>query len=491
MALIQCAGCQSKFDVSGMAPGVKFKCGTCGAVLQLPGGEKPPRRPSPRPAAKPAAPRRPAAAKPTTPRRPAAATARPSSRRPEPRKPRRGAAVAATSQPASRSRRSRRGADHEDDLSRGPNLTLLLGGIGAGAILIVVLVLAFVGGEPPVEPEHGPAAEEQEQEQVAPPAPAPKTLAEQTLEMKLEILGAGAAKNLVRLESLHGDAVRLPSKENSDLAARTALKVNGETQWAREALGYRRYTGQTLPDEDDFVMYPTPDYKACLAAKEEGWVTAERYADLEKAEARFLAHQKKVDTDAHYRKVCQYRGMIAKHPIFASWDYTTVECRPYLVFVQKSDDPKQAAKLGEKAQEKAAIFRRLYDTFYETFGGSYGLPKLESDVYEKDVILRAWVFADRKSFDKYHKSIGRPMGNNVGAYYSPADQWMIIPEGVAKGMKVPGQDMDTNVTIHEATHQLIHCLTKMLVEKDLGEELVWTDSRLGSKSHWFQEGIAE
>jgi hypothetical protein len=379
--------------------------------------------------------------------------------------------------------------DDVDEKPRGPNLAIILGVVGTAAVLIVVLIATLSGGEVPEDPNGTPMAHETPEP--APPAPKQKTLAERTLDLKLAVLAAGEEKDLSRLKKLHADASLLPTKDVSKLAVETALKVDRQAAWAREALGFVRYTGEAIPGEDDFVMYPTPDYKILLAAKKECWVTAERLAELKEAEARFLEHQRKVETDAHYRKVCHYRGMVALHPIFASWEYTTVECRPYLVFVQKSSDPMKAAKLGERSREKAAIFRRLYDTFLETFGEGYDLPRLESDVYENDVILRAWVFADRASFDRYHRSIGKPMGKNVGAYYSPQDQWMIIPEGVGGGMKVPGQDMDTNVTVHEGTHQLIHCFTKMIVEKESGEELVWTDRRLSSKSHWFQEGMAE
>jgi hypothetical protein len=200
-----------------------------------------------------------------------------------------------------------------------------------------------------------------------------------------------------------------------------------------------------------------------------------------------MAHYERIKNDAHYKNVWHWRTLVSKHAVFKDYKYITVEEGPYLIFIEDPDDPNKLAALKKKAERSAKIFKHLYKVFLDTFQEPFGLPELESDD-ENDVILKAWLFASRESFDHYQNTIRNPLPPGVAAYYSPATQWMLVPD---RGGDPTGEGFNTGVYFHEGTHQLIHQYSKWLVEKDLGEEINWTDPRLDSDAQWWQEGIAE
>ncbi len=458
MHAVQCPRCSSTFDVSRLEPGSVFICGSCRTELTVP----------PRGAPAPAAP---AARKP---RRRAPVNVTPV-----------GPSPAASPRPraTSSSRRSnpRRAGPRRasPDTGGSSRLPLILVGAGAvAAVIAIVLVFVFSGeSDPDTVIANEPATD------------TGPTFAEQvgTLEDKLlEYSG-----NTMELERIHGEAKTLKASGLARKAAEQALRLDEQLAWAHLEMGHVKFDASDLPDEDA-VVYTTPDWDMLLAAQQEGWLSADRQAELTEAKDRFRAHMERLKSDGHYKRICMWQSNVAKHPVFSHYNYTTVEEGPYLIFIQKSDDRRKAAQLEEMAKRKAAIYRCLYKTFLDRFGERFKLGPLHSKNFKDDRVLKAWIFADRKSFDEYHKYIGMPMGDNVGAYFNPVDQWMIIPNEVGGGIgNIGNQNMDVNVSFHEGTHQLIHYYTKRLVQKAVGEEISWTDSRLNSNSHWFQEGVAE
>jgi hypothetical protein len=415
-------------DVSHLSPGTAFVCGSCGQQLTVPGAA---------PAPAPAGARRPA---------------------------RRERGGYASRRPAARPR---------------SNTPLILAGIGlVTAVVVVVLILAF--SRKSETPERTTP--------VATPPRQPSTL-ERVNALRVRYLSG--EKDPAELRAVHLEAKELGVTDLAEKAARAALECDDGLAWAHEALGHVRYDPTGLPDDDE-VMYPTEDWDLVQAAAREAWLTPERATEVAKAKGRFLEHMKKLETDGHYKKVCHWRVSIRKHPVFRDYDYKAVEAGPYLIFIQHSDDDKKAKAAAKIAKHRAAVFTCLYERFMKEFGERFGLEPLQSKVFEKDVILKCWVFSDRKAMDKFHEKVFRPIGANVAAYYVPHEQWMMIPVGAAGNIpKIGGQDMDTNVCLHEGTHQLMHHVTKRIVEEELGEEISWTHPRLNPTSVWFREGLAE
>jgi hypothetical protein len=108
--------------------------------------------------------------------------------------------------------------------------------------------------------------------------------------------------------------------------------------------------------------------------------------------------------------------------------------------------------------------------------------------------LKVFTFFNEESFKKYQEDIRMPLPDGVRAYYSPMNQWIILFEGrgFEQTARADASSFNVNKTIHEGVHQLIHAFTKATVEKALGgESLSWTDPRVHSRLHWFQEGMAE
>jgi hypothetical protein len=354
----------------------------------------------------------------------------------------------------------------------------MLGGIGA--VVVIVIVVAFVafgsgddGVTPPVDdgtPEISRA----------------ETLANLGRQIN------GASNDLARLEELFREAEKLGATDLMEKAAQWAEKIRPDLPWVNKGLGRVLFDGSGLPDEDE-VLHPTDDWKFLMTMKEKAWLTPKEAEEVAAAKKRFLEHRRQLETDGHYRRIMKVRTSVQLHPVFKDFRYETLEKGPYLIFLESTDDPKKAEKVRELADLKGRIFDCLYETFLAQFGKQLELPRLESKDYDDDVILKCWVFANRKSFAKYNEMVGMGSSQGIGAYYNPADQWMIIPTGAAgvAGMKVEGQDMDTNVSLHEGTHQLMHHFTKKILEAETGEELSWTNPRLMSNAMWFREGIAE
>jgi hypothetical protein len=367
---------------------------------------------------------------------------------------------------------------HEPAPTNPPNrLPLIVAGAGGGlVILLIVLILVLSNSsEPPIVAES--------------PAAAGPTLAEQIGALNDRMLSHSS--DPAELLVIHREARALKAFGLAHKVAVQAIEIDANLAWAHEELGDVKFDGSGLPSEDE-VLYPTEDWDLLQAAIKEGWQSKERQEELAAARERFLAHMKRLKEDAHYLRIRQVLMNVEKHPVFSDYEYQAIEERPYLIFVQKSADKQKAAQLEKKAKEKAAIYRCLYQTFNDRFAKPFGLSSLCSDVFAKDCVLKIWIFADRESFKRYHEYIGIPMDDSVAAYFSPTDQWIIIPEGgFGASGKIGNQNMDVNVSFHEGTHQLIHYYTKQLVEKATGEEVSWTDHRLESKSHWFQEGVAD
>jgi hypothetical protein len=446
MQAVQCPRCSSTFDVSTLEPGSRFICGSCRTELTVPSRAHPP----------------------------AALPARPVVQRRAP-------ATAGPAGPRATPGGGRTGRHHAAPTSKDPSrLPLILAGAAGGVIVLVIALLLVFSGD------SAPAPERANQSPQAPRAP---SLAEQIEQLDGEILAH--SREAAQLERIHVQAKKLQALGVARKSAEQALRLDDRLAWAHQEMGHVKFDPTGLPDEDA-VLYLTPDWDLLQSAQKEGWLTPARQSELAAAKERFAEHMKRLEADGHYKRICMWKGSIAKHPVFAKYEYTTVEEGPYLIFIQKSDDQRKAARLKELALQKAAIYRCLYQTFLDRFGERFKLGPLRSSDFAEDRVLKAWIFADRKSFDEYHQMIGMPVGENVGAYYFPTDQWMIIPDEVAGGVGAAGnQNMDINVSFHEGTHQLVHYYTKRLVERACGEEISWTDSRLDSNSHWFQEGLAE
>ena len=135
------------------------------------------------------------------------------------------------------------------------------------------------------------------------------------------------------------------------------------------------------------------------------------------------------------------------------------------------------------------VLTALYRDFRNVFGKHFEMPEVKSFDQASMRTLKLWTFFSVKSFQEYQEKLRMPLPPGVAAYYRPANQWITLFESPGGGGG--GSDFNINKIFHEGTHQLVHLYTKVLIEKKIGDEILWDDPRTHSRLHWFQEGIAE
>jgi hypothetical protein len=416
--------------------------------------------------------------------------------------PRRSSPAAPPAAGGRASRRDRRGAGPETRKKN--NTPLILGVAGGGVVVVIILIVVFaMGGKkrPGVTPvAGGGGASMAGGGGVAPPPP---TAADKQRQLEKDWLAAG--KDLTRLESLYRDAKSQGFSEQCRKIARDVVdKVDKNAVWANEELGRKdlKPLFAKIPEDEKLEKCPNDEFEKLRFmaddTEESTWVDAERYAEVEKMLQTTLDHLAKLKSDPLYEDTCNVLMRVKRDPIMRDFHTraSDVHTPPYVVIAETGDRVDLAANLeaDKLVKRNVDLLQQLYQTFLEKFGSSFGLEPLSTQQTGDMRTLKVLTFFNEENFKKYQQAIGMPLPDGVRAYYSPVSQWIILYEG--RGYEEAGgkdaSSFNVNKTIHEGVHQLIHAFTKATVEKALGgESLPWTDVRLHSRLHWFQEGMAE
>jgi hypothetical protein len=342
--------------------------------------------------------------------------------------------------------------------------------VGIGVALIALVLLMALPGEESAEPGEIGA-----------------TLPSQTERIRMleeGVFPAWQSGSVERLREIHEEALELSAHATATRAAELALRLDGRLAWAHQSLGHVRFTGEGLPQE---VQFPTADWETLSAAADVGWVSPEKFGELEAARLRFEAHRRKIASDPRYRNVHLARAEAAKHVVLSDLEYETLEAGPWLLFVQKCESERKNRDAVARARKKAALLKTLYRTFRSLYGDRVGLPPLE-----EHVVMRVWIFAERQSFDRYLATVEAPKARPSCCVYHPKSRWLAISPDAFHGTgNPPGQVLDDNFSLQEATKQLLHHVRKSLLTQETGRAVDWSDPRLWSRSHWLREGLAE
>ncbi len=431
MKLQACHQCGAQFDVSQFAPGQKFTCGSCGAVLTAhvaPAAHKAPAarpsRPEPRGPAR-AAPSRQAA----QPKRRAAAAAgggrrgpqyRPPERHQEAKTARRPAkpkAAARSARPAARSRGEARA-------KKGVNPALIY---GAGGLLVAAVLLFLVfansgkkaddtaatnpGATTVADTHPGNGATGTTPSGTGTPEKADTLASLQAEVAKADLrdasdytslakrflaLGTDEAKEEAR--SLYETLIKQVAPNNAE--ARAFL---GYTDFQKDILGKVVDNGDPIPEAiNNRRGYPFLD--AVVKFNERRWLDDDDEIQLAReAVAKMREHQKRLETDRAYHLGDIVRANIALDPMLGDLNYEMYWKAPYLVvystsealsdfdlldktkYPDKKAREKAKAALAEKRKgwssvlkEKAAIFQSVYKEFMRRFGEKFDLKPLDA-----------------------------------------------------------------------------------------------------------------
>ncbi len=519
MNLVACPKCGSRFDVSTLQPGSTFVCGSCKNVLQVP------RQPV---AGAPAAPAKgPAPARPAAPRRAAPGrsvgqvpgrAAVPGKPGPAPRvDPRRAGGATSTQMPATGrqpagppagGRRSGgRAAGGERPSRRGPSrdapkksaMPLILGGAGLGLIIVIVIVVLVVSGSKPDVPVLPGGGGGGDQGTVVAGGNQEPSASDQIRALEGELFGADG--DLSKVQSVFTRAKAKGFSGTCRKAADYAITIDPNLDWANKEVGNRnlKEVYDRIPTDDILQTYGNKEYETLRWEAEDPetyWGTTEEYEKLEGLLEKVLTHHQKLKNDRLYLDEYVIRKNVEKDPVYKDYPFRVEAKSPYIMFVEhtgeegrETRESKEAARIVER---NLNILSSLYNQFMADFKESFKLPDISELEQPSMRTLKLWTFSSHKSFQKYQKDIGQPLPPGVGAYYRPDNQWITLFEQPGSAEHRPGtSDFNTNKIFHEGLHQLMHVFTKVVMERELGEEVLWSDRRCHSRLHWFQEGMAE
>jgi len=234
-----------------------------------------------------------------------------------------------------------------------------------------------------------------------------------------------------------------------------------------------------LPEDDLLETYPNDSYRKYLKMRESA--DPRDRVLMEKLLAESMAHAHRLNEDRDYRDEWVIRTNVRVDPVYKDYDFDVVRRGPYLMFVQKCGDPSvlgHASRLGD-------VLQNYYQGFLELFGEPLDLVPLADRKRSSERILKILVVTKRESLK--HRRL--PPG--VTGFYSPSDQWVIL--FIDEGQEVDEGRLTSlrMKLVHEATHQLVHYLTKFQLEKERGEEVLFPDPDVRPKRIWLSDGLAD
>jgi hypothetical protein len=379
-------------------------------------------------------------------------------------------------------------------------MPLVIGGVAALVVVVgVVAFFAFSSGDTPpdvVNANNSPGSPNAGNSNAGAPDTGPtRAEKEQALRGKLY-----SAKSVAGFRSVFDEAKKSGFGGLAKEAAQKAWNLDETLDWANEAIGRKNLKSvyERIPTDNQLLDdWPNDAYTKLIELREfEGnWGTDD---DLKKAEEWLtdaITHGDKLQNDASYRDEYVIRLNVARDPLFKDYSYKVEGRAPYVIFVEHTG--KETQKESEKAQKivkrNADLLEAVYVAFHEIFGEKFKLPKLAERPNQDERVLRIFTFFNRENFDKYQRAIGMPLPPGAAAYYRPSNRWVTLYEGGKFEQTAAKGETPFNVSkvVHEGAHQLIHVYTKIMMEKKRGEEISWNEQGTHSRSHWFQEGMAE
>ncbi len=385
-------------------------------------------------------------------------------------------------------------------------MPLILGGAGLGlVVIVVVLVIVFTSGKDPVTPVAGGGGGNLGQP--ANQAPDKPTAAEQTRALEGELFMFAGRKDKSGLQSVY---TRARSKGLSGVArkaAESALAIDPDLEWANLEVGNRdlKEIFDKIPEDDILDTYANAEYETLVEEREYAeshWGTPEKVDELSKLLDAVLTHFNKLKNDRTYLDEYVIRLNVMRDPVYSKYKFRVESKSPYIMFVEfvgdkdgvQSDAQKKRAAEAEKiVARNLTLLHTLYSQYMADFKVPFNLPEI-SDLEQPSMrVLKVWTFSSHASFLQYQKDIGMQLPAGVGAYYRPNNQWVTLFEqaGSASSGQANRSDFNTNKVVHEAFHQIMHTFSKVVLERETGEEVLWGDSRTQSRLHWFQEGMAD
>ena len=268
--------------------------------------------------------------------------------------------------------------------------------------------------------------------------------------------------------------------------------------WANGALG-RADMGEALravASDKEAASLSSPEGKRIIDRVQAGrtWVAAADRPGVE-ADLAVAREELKKLSDPWWKEAMAELAARRGDPAFQRFsplDY--VAWPPYLVIAQVQDDA-SAHSTKNVLDNHSKFFQCLTGEFLRIMGEA-GLP--QATLKEMgNPLLKAFVFRNRSSFDRWHWDQGGSKDGlkGVRAYYAwGGSRYMMMYD---TGAPTATQDDDTCTAFHEATHQLVHYYRRYYLtledrKKDpSAREVSLLDPRLPGETHWFQEGFAE
>jgi hypothetical protein len=324
----------------------------------------------------------------------------------------------------------------------------------------------------------------------------------------LEMLIARAGQNPDSAKSSWEELKGLGLDDRAALALAEGRKAFPHDPWINEKLGLKDRTHDIQKTAADAGMQDRladfPDFQhivdlgeAVRAKSGSGWLDDAGSAKLDgwlKSCGERMAWLQDPVNERTERMVSNLRYDAQ----FSKLSFDAIVFRPYTVFVEAAE-PERRAAVRTSAERAGKALLGGYRNFLDFLGRDLGLgdrPKLED---AKDTRLRAFLFRDRKSFDRWHADAQEkaPLKGGLG-YFSPVHQ-MILAQAdrdPAAASAVAGLDPDAAVFLHIGFHQLFDWYQRFYCGQ-AGKNIPEGYGALSPMRNtpdtlfWFQEGLAD
>jgi collagenase len=481
--LSRCVKCGTRLDLRRVEAGKTITCPRCGTVLRKPirAAAAAPSTPAPVPAPEPEPePERESEAESGAEEVPAEPAAAPRATRAPSGRP-----AASSGRPAARSsvaaRRTPRTAPPAAKKSLDPKVLLAIGAgvvvLGVGGFIALRSSHSSAPPSPATTATKAPGAPDSAK--ASAPAATPEAVAAEAAARKEQAAKATRLDYLRRADDADSFDEHLALAnwcEREGLSAEghreleRALVFNPKSKEANEKIGNVLYK---TPES----LLSSPVYDRDLDRFDGRWLTPEEQATVAKVEGELRSREKAL-ADAIAKDPWQAEANtvvrnVKNDSLLRAYKDTLVPTirKPYVVFVQ-DDDPAVARQIGENLASnlcdlQAHVFERFGSMLHDT---------------DKVYAFRFILFASRKQFDDYNKSLygkgKKPPGPEVLAYYHPGSKTVISYRlNPSDRSGLTGETYST--VFHEGTHQLrAHYTTGGADDYE-----TWT--------FWWNEGIAE
>jgi hypothetical protein len=391
---------------------------------------------------------------------------------------------------------------------------LIFAGVAVlAATVVVVMMLKGDDAAPaPSQPTAAPSKPDATSAKNAPAKPDPakdpavwRALpAAERADLTLKYLTALDRRDAKKLADAHAFLVPRGETDAAQRVVEFELARDPSSAWARAARGEVAVSEKIdacLAECVKAEEVESPGVRKIAAIKkarqpESGtwWADAAQQKEIDAALAQVRAEEKEL-SDPFNWAVAKWRAHRRRIDVMKDQPAIDDTSGPYLVFSQvkaPSGTPIESVPEPELTRAKRALretkelYAALYEGFLEAFGKEFGLPRFDRSNTDDKTMLKANVFADGATLDKYRRHFGRPTSaKGPRAYYEPEEPRFITTFDAGGA----GEADAEQVQCHEATHQLLHLYTWDATRKASGKELSWSECR--TRPIWLEEGFAE